>query len=54
MKRLGAHDEFDFSKVKVVDSRVRFIPRICKGKVVLSIGCVDMIADAGGVAGWMK
>ncbi|MGL5348543.1 MAG: methyltransferase domain-containing protein [Peptostreptococcaceae bacterium] len=40
---LGTHSEVDFKQIPIVDSRVRFIPEYCKGKVVLTIGCVDMI-----------
>ncbi|MGL5312907.1 MAG: methyltransferase domain-containing protein [Peptostreptococcaceae bacterium] len=40
---LGTHSELDFKKIPIVDSRVRFIPKYCKDKVVLTIGCVDMI-----------
>lgn len=41
--KLGTHSEIDFRQIPIVDSRVRFIPEYCKDKVVLTIGCVDMI-----------
>ncbi len=41
--KLGQHSEIDFKSIPIVHSRVRFIPKYCKGKKVLSIGCVDMI-----------
>lgn len=42
-KKVGDVAVMEFKNIKMIDKNKRSIAEICKGKSVLSIGCVDMI-----------